>query len=207
MIEAQGRSRRFKPKDRELYWNKAAVEGSFRYMHTEFCILSDFPESILLDESGRPHCANGPSHRWRDGWALYHIHGVAVTRQIVENPETITIEQIDRESDVTVKRAMMECLGYERYFEKSGGKIVHKDKRGVLYCRVIPNAIIPTRGGPPKDEIVTMVKVRNSTPESDGTYKYSFYRVPPDIKKATLAIAWTFGLNGAAYDKGLVQET
>lgn len=38
-----------------------------------------------------------------------------------------------------------------------------------------------------------MVKVVNSTPEPDGSMKDYFLRVPPTVKTAREACAWTFG--------------
>lgn len=37
-----------------------------------------------------------------------------------------------------------------------------------------------------------MVKVVNSTPELDGSFKDYFLRVPPTMKRARQAVAWTF---------------
>jgi hypothetical protein len=39
-----------------------------------------------------------------------------------------------------------------------------------------------------------MLRVENSTPEPDGTYKFYFIRVPPDMRTAQQAVAWTFGM-------------
>ena len=44
-----------------------------------------------------------------------------------------------------------------------------------------------------------MVRVRNSTPEPDGTYKIYRLRVPPWIQTARQAVAWTFGLSEEEY--------
>ena len=94
-------------------WEDCAVHGGFRVMHEEFCIVSDFPEVLKMDDQNRPHCADGPSHRWRDGWELYYWHGVAVTQQIIERPETITIEQIKSEASAEVRRVMIERMAYD----------------------------------------------------------------------------------------------
>lgn len=51
-------------------WERAAIHGGYRYMHEEFCMVSDFPEVLEVDAQNRPHCDSGPSHRWRDGWSL-----------------------------------------------------------------------------------------------------------------------------------------
>lgn len=62
-------------------WEDASKEGGFRYMHEEFCIVSDFPETLKVNERNQPHCANGPSHRWRDGFEIYHLNGVRMTEK------------------------------------------------------------------------------------------------------------------------------
>ena len=61
-----------------------------RVVHEEFCIVCDFPEVLKLDERNRPHCADGPSHRWRDGWALYHWHGTRIPQSWIEDKTSLT---------------------------------------------------------------------------------------------------------------------
>ena len=68
--------------DKYRAWEQTAIHGGFRIMHKEFCIVSDFPEFIKIDEQNRPHCATGPSHRWRDGWELFHLHGVRFNKDL-----------------------------------------------------------------------------------------------------------------------------
>ncbi len=50
-----------------------------------------------------------------------------------------------------------------------------------------------------RDEPIVMVEVLNSTPEPDGTRKTYFLRVPPTMRTAREAVAWTFDMDGAAY--------
>jgi hypothetical protein len=49
------------------------------------------------------------------------------------------------------------------------------------------------------DEPIVIVKVLNSTPEADGSTKNYFLRVPPEIRTAKEAVAWTFGMSGEEY--------
>ena len=49
------------------------------------------------------------------------------------------------------------------------------------------------------DEPLVMVRVINSTPEPDGTNKRYMLRVPPTIKTAREAVAWTFGMSPETY--------
>jgi len=43
------------------------------------------------------------------------------------------------------------------------------------------------------------VKVINSSPEPDGSFKTYILRVPPDIKTPREAIAWSFGMRAHEY--------
>ena len=198
-------------------WEECALHGGFRVLHEEFCIVSDFPAEIHKDAENRPHNDNGPSHRWRDGWSLWYIHGVRVTEQIVMRPQTLTIAQIDTEQNAEVRRVMMERFGMSRYIIESGSKVQHRDDFGLLYRREIAN-----------DEPLVMVRVLNATPEPDGSltteeameifggekvrfqlkilgwdkparWKEYWLRVPPHMQTAHEAVAWTFGKTPATY--------
>lgn len=170
-------------------WEQCAIEGGFRIMHENFCMVCDFPERILIDAQNRPHCDNGPSHRWRDGWSIYHVHGVRVPAYVIENPASITIARIETEQNAEVRRVMIERYGQSRYLLDSGAQQIASDRFGTLYRKNVKD-----------DEPLVMVKVKNSTPEPDGSIKDYFLRVPPDIKTAQAAVAWTFGLESKQYE-------
>lgn len=142
-------------------WEQCAIEGGFRIMHDEFCMVSDFPERIMIDAQNRPHSEDGPSHRWRDGWSLWHIHGVRVTEQIVMRPETITIEQIKAEQNAEVRRVMIDRYGEERYIVDSGMRAVaHDETFGTLYVEA-------QAAGTP----IAKIRVVNRSPELDGSFR------------------------------------
>lgn len=96
------------------HWEQAAIHGAFRVMHEKFCIVSDFPEFIRVDDQNRPHCDFGPSHRWRDGWSLYHWHGVAIPAEWVEQRDTIPPETILACPDTDKRAAGLALIGYAR---------------------------------------------------------------------------------------------
>ena len=200
-------------------WEDSARHGSYRVMHEEFCMVSDFPKQIHKDAENRPHNDNGPSHEWRDGWKLYHVHGVRVPELVVKNPEQITVEMIDAETNAEVRRVMVERYGQSRYLLDAGAIVVNRDDYGVLLRREVPD-----------DEPIVMVRVLNSTPEPDGSltteeaaeifgadkvssqatlmralghesplWKDYFLRVPPEMKTAHEAVAWTFGMSAEEY--------
>lgn len=171
--------------ERFAYYEAAAREGGFRVMHEEFCIVSDFPELLLKDDRHRPHCDTGPSHRWRDGWELWHVHGVRVTEQIVMRPETLTVEQIDEESNAEVRRIMLDRFGLERYMRESNAKVVASigpdhPVIGLRYSKLLRREI-------QDDEPIFTLDMLNSTPEPDGSVKRYMIRIDPRAYNGTAA--------------------
>ena len=69
-----------------------------------------------------------------------------------------------------------------------GAKELHRDDFGVLFAKEIPG-----------DEPLVMVNVVNSTPEANGDFHDYFLRVPPSMRTAREAVAWTFGKTANLY--------
>lgn len=99
------------------HYEDAAVHGSWRYMHHKFCIVSDRPETLKIDDQGRPHCENGPSHRWRDGWELFHWHGVRVPALWIEKKDTLTAEIALSQDNAELRRVACEIVGWDKVLE------------------------------------------------------------------------------------------
>lgn len=53
------------------------------WWHENVLAISDRPSHIKRDEAGRLHCENGASIAYRDGWSLYHWHGVSIPSEWV----------------------------------------------------------------------------------------------------------------------------
>jgi len=96
-------------------------------MHPEFCIVSDFPEYIKVDAENRPHCETGPSHRWRDGWSLYHWHGVKVPGQWIEDKASLTPAIALGCENIEQRRAACEIIGWNRILRELNAKTIDKD--------------------------------------------------------------------------------
>jgi|GEM_PF-1496900 hypothetical protein len=175
------------PKDSD--WETLNRECNSYWLHEKFCIVSQHPECIKFDQHGQVHCNDGPAIVWRDGFSQYFVNGISVTRQIVESPETLSIEQILEESNVEVRRLMIGRYGESKFLMNCGAEIIQEDEYGTLFRKELP-----------PDEPLQMVRVINSTPEPDGTFKRYYLRVPPDITTAQAAVAWTFGLTPGEYD-------
>ena len=148
----------------------------------DVCMIAEIP-TVHIDDRRRLHCESGPAFSWLSDIRDYYWHGVLVPKSIILQPETITSESVNAEKNTEVRRVMIERFpgGQSAYLQASGATKVHEDDYGVLYRQYLPD-----------DEPLVMVKVVNSTPEPDGTFKDYFIRVPPTMKTAREAVAWTF---------------
>lgn len=155
----------------------------------EVVVASRKPELLAFDEEGRLHNERGPSLVYPDGWQLYAWHGVIVPDFVVTSPQTITVDFIDTTDNAELRRVLIDRYGQVRYLQDSGAEKIHEDDYGILYRKTMED-----------DEDLVMVKVINSTPEPDGTFKEYFLRVPPHMTTAREAVAWTFGESGFSYD-------
>ncbi len=149
-------------------WIEISQSCYWFYPFLDFCLVSDRPSVIKTDERGRLHNATGAAFQFTDGYSLYRYHGARVPDEIIEHPEKLTVSQIDNEQNAEIRRCMIEIYGQDRYLIDGKAKIISSDGYGTLYRKKIKN-----------DEDLVMVKVINSTPEIDGTYKDYFLRVPP----------------------------
>ncbi|MHC4644100.1 MAG: DUF6745 domain-containing protein [Planctomycetota bacterium] len=170
-----------------------AKNAGWWWPFVEVIVMSDRGVEIHQDDQGRLHNEDGPAYRYADGFSLYHVHGIKVPRDIIENPESITPERIENERNVEIRRIMILKMGMERYFEDAQFEEVSRDDRGTLYRREISG------------EPLQVVRVTNSTPEPDGTYKDYLLMVPPDVQTPTEAVAASFGLTPEQYNPD--QET
>lgn len=70
------------------------------------------------------HNDSGPAVAWRDGYEIYAINGLRLDKQIVMNPESQTIKQVDGESNNDIRMIRMERFGIARYLQETGAKVV-----------------------------------------------------------------------------------
>lgn len=115
-------------------YEQSALEGSYRIMHEEFCLVSDFQMEIHINEHNKPHNADGPSHQWRDGWALYNWNGVPVPAQWIDNKASLTAKEVMNQAKGDQLRAGLEIINWEGVFDKNNSTLLNTDAvYGVLY--------------------------------------------------------------------------
>lgn len=171
----------------------------------EIIFVSERPTRIAIDDQNRLHHESKAALEYADGYAIFAWHGVRIDwnqMHIITAPEQIMVKDIDAEVNQETKRVMLERYGIDRYLKDGKAKLVHKDQYGKLYQKAIPNT----------DLTLTMVAVKNSTPEPDGSIKDYFLEVHPELRPITEdglgepqlltaknAVASTFGLRGEEF--------
>lgn len=164
-----------------------------RYGHWWFdcdgiVFVSNRPRVLKADTQGRLHNERGAALDYGDGFRLYAIQGVRVGENDVLHPEGITVERIEKQSNVELRRVLTSLYGQARYMKDSGATLVHQDERGKLW-----------RKKRTEDADLLMVEVVNSTPEPDGSARSYMLRVPPHVRTASAAVAWTFSMRPGEY--------
>ena len=112
------------------------------------------------------------------GSKTFYYNGTRVPEKYIKNPKDLTLKEILSHINTEVRRAGLEIYGMDNIYKNKECKIIDTDNEQAL----IEIDSYPAR----------FVRVINSTPEPDGSYKIYFLCVPPDMKKVKEAVSWTF---------------
>ncbi|MBT2206491.1 MULTISPECIES: DUF6745 domain-containing protein [Actinomadura] len=161
--------------------------------HENFCIASERPVALHTEVSGengerRPHRADGPALRYADGWEMHFWHGTPVPAWVVDEP---SVQRIEREPNVEIRRCAIENLGWASYIDQAG-------------LRLVASAADP---GNPGSELrlydlrreTRVLLAVNGSVERDGRRRRYGLTVPGSLDDPIAAAAWTYGLSAAEY--------
>jgi len=174
-------------------WQLAGNAG-WMQPHAQTCWLCERPDLLCVDVNDGLHHPAGPALRFRDGFSVFAWRGVELPRALIEYPERITLAAIDAQSNVQVRRCMIEIMTPRRYVAEGGAKRVAEDETGILWRRTWL-----------AHDAWAAVEVINATPEPDRTRKHYFLQVPPNFQTPREAVAWTYGMQPDVYDQLVVR--
>ena len=169
-------------------WEQAGIHGGFRVMHEKFCLVSEFPEFIKINKLNRPHCEIGPSHRWKDGFEIYHLNGIRVPKWLVmTDAGKIDPKLALTEKNVDIQREIIRKVGAERMLKACDAKTLdtftdHHSKGGNEYRLM---------------EMSVGQNIRRKYLYFEhASFPGVFYAQPvhPDLKKALHARAWMLSI-------------
>ncbi len=151
-------------------------------------IVSLHPGVRQLDARGRFHASDGPAVRWIDGTELWCWHGVEVGRRAIEAPESLLLGDVQLANGPAARRALIERYGLGRYLLDVGAPSLARDEAGELY-----------RLEQSGEEPLVAVRVVDRVLDVAGVAKEHWIRVPPHLRSARAAVAWTFGVEPRKY--------
>jgi hypothetical protein len=196
--------------DKSRAFEQTIANAGWWWPHKDFVIVCDRPREIHREQVGdrgwgshRLHGERGPAISWRDDWALYFVHGVRVTEQIVMRPETLTTEQIMKEDNAEVRRIMCEKMGWEKFIHEAKLQLIHEcddpaNMPNKLRLYDTPEQVL----GVP----VRLLSVVNATPKLNGEIPRYAITVPAEIDSALAGAAWSFDVSVEQY-RDLIRAT
>lgn len=162
-----------------------ARECGWIISYDEFAIVLNKPSVIKMDEQNRLHCENGPAIRYEDGFAVYSWHGVRVPSKWIENKSSLSARDALKQSNLELRRAACEILGWVHILKELKAKIINQDEDPMI--GTLLEVSIPDIG---KEKFLHVLC---------GTGREFALPVPPDMKTALEANAWTYGLKPIEY--------
>ena len=108
---------------------------------------------------------------------------------MIEQPDVITPDRIRDEGSLGLRRCMIERYGIGRFVREADARLIGEDRYGRLWSIPLPG----------RRDAYVVVEVVNGTREPDGSRRRYFLRVPPTMRSAHEAVAWTFGLTTQQY--------
>ena len=114
-----------------------AIHSGPRIVHADFCIISDRPIKLTVDDQNRPHAMEGAFCEWSDGNKLYSIHGVRMPMWVCETPaEKLDPEKIMSLTNVEQRLMAIQKIGAGRMLKHLKGRVISEgtlDESGLIY--------------------------------------------------------------------------
>jgi hypothetical protein len=159
------------------------------WWHQNVLAISDRPSLINRDVNGRLHCENGPSIAYRDGWSLYHWHGVSIPKEWVTGSKPGAKDALTW-ANIEQRRAACEIVGWANVLAQLNARSIDLDNDPAV--GELLEADIPDSG---KERFL---KVRC------GTGREFVLPVPREIETALQGNLWTYGID--ANDRSFIPE-
>jgi len=156
----------------------AQKSACYWWPNKDFIMVCNRPKHIHRNRNGQLHSETEQAIEWPDGWGLYMLNGVRVTKELVETPrEKLDPHIIIKESNAEVRREIVRKIGIEKVCQVLTTKVL--DKKGKYELLLLD--LGDTRQRP-------YLKMINP---STGTYHIE--GVEPQIKTVEDALNWRNG--------------
>jgi hypothetical protein len=160
----------------------------FYWTLDDICFVSERPSEIHRDGEGRLHSEAGMSIRYAGtGWGLYHWHGTKVPGEWITDRAKLTPKIALTWTNIEQRRAACEILGWDRILTELKAKTIDLD--GDPEIGELIEVELPEIG---REKFLRVLC---------GTKRQFALPVPPTMKTALEAQAWTWGLDKKTFIK------
>ena len=156
-------------------------------VYEDVVVFQHRPEVIKFDEQNRLHGETGPAIRFRDGYSVYAWHGVRIPAEWIENKASLTPKMALTWENVEQRRCAIEILGWHNVLAGLKSKVIDADNDPEIGTLI--EVDIPEIG---KERFLKVLC---------GTKREFALPVPPDMKTALQAQAWTWNLDKKDFTK------
>jgi len=118
-------------------WKTLAESCGWWWAFERFVICSERPVEFHINENEELHRDGGPAISYRDGFSIYALNSVRVSKELTETPAMeLDPKMLFSEKNVEIKREIVRKIGIERFVQQVGGEVI--DSKEV----VLPNGDI-----------------------------------------------------------------
>jgi len=156
-------------------------------VYKDTVVFQDRPEIIKIDEQNRLHNEIGPAIKYRDGFSIYSWHGISIPKEWIENKADLSPKMALTWKNIEQRRAACEIVGWSKILNDLDAHIIDKDEDPMI--GVLIEVFLPGVG---KEKFLKVLC---------GTGREFAIPVPPNMKTALEANAWTYGL-----DKDIIRQ-
>lgn len=154
------------------------------YEHT--CYVSERHNVLHRDNAGRLHCLTGAAVAYPDGWSVYAVRGVRIPKEWITGRDTLDPMLALTEPNLERRGAAALIIGWDKVLAKLQPRIIDADPDphiGSLLDVDLP--------GEPGQKFLRA---------KCGTGRDIVLRVPPTVRSAQEAGAWSYGLDTTVYN-------
>ena len=149
------------------------------------CFVAERHNVLKRDDRGLLHCETGPACAFPDGFEMYYWHGVRVPEEWIKNKGSLSAKDAITWSNVEQRRCACEILGWSNILNILDAKTIDKNKDPQI--GELLEVDLPDSG---KERFLKV---------TCGTGRIFALPVPPDVKTALAANAWTYNLDATEY--------
>ncbi len=168
------------------YGEELCLTCGWVWWHEEVCVITDRPETIRMNDENQLHCEDGPALKYRDGWSIYSWNGTTIPANWIEDKENLDPTTALTWENVEQRRCAAEIIGWDKVLDKLNCSVIDENKDPEIGTLV--EVDIPDIGRE------RFLRVRC------GTGRNFALPVPPDVRTAVDAQAWTWNLDPSDFE-------